>query len=346
MKVFRPGRRLSAMILCLALALSLLAGCTPRQQRYSATYWDLFDTVTTVTAPAESQADFDALAAQIHDSLLGYHRLFDIYNDYPGLANLKTLNDQAGQGAVKVDPAIIALLEDCKSYYDLTGGRVDVTMGAVLALWHDARSTGLENPQQAALPAAQALETAAAYRGWEYIVIDTAASTVAITDPNIRLDVGAVAKGWAVQQVAKKLPSGVLLNVGGNVVATGPKDEKGTAWSVGIQDPDDGSKYLHVVALTRGSAVTSGDYQRTYTVDGKDYHHIINPDTLYPAVYWRSVTILCDDSALADALSTALFTLPREAGQEILDICGAEAMWVDSQGQEYFSPGFSAFVFS
>ena len=90
--------------------------------------------------------------------------------------------------------------------------------------------------------------------------------------------------------------------------------------------------------------VTSGDYQRTYTVDGKAYHHIIDPDTLMPATYWSSVSILCDDSGLADALSTALFVLSREEGQKLLDTFGAKAMWVAADGSITFSPGFSDLI--
>ena len=79
-------------------------------------------------------------------------------------------------------------------------------------------------------------------------------------------------------------------------------------------------------------------------VDGIRYHHIIDPDTLYPSTYWRSVTIVCDDSGLADALSTALFLLPLEEGQKLLDRCGAEAMWVDAEGILHYSPGFQALI--
>ena len=90
--------------------------------------------------------------------------------------------------------------------------------------------------------------------------------------------------------------------------------------------------------------VTSGDYQRYYTVDGMRYHHIIDPDTLLPAAYWRSVTIVCADSGLADALSTALFTLPQEEGQALLNRWDAQAMWVDASGQQFYSPGFSDLI--
>ena len=150
----------------------------------------------------------------------------------------------------------------------------------------------------------------------------------------------AVAKGWSVQRAAEEAPSSLLISVGGNVCATGPKEANGTPWVVGIQNPDGSDQYLHTLYLTKGSLVTSGDYQRAYVVDGELYHHIIDPGTLYPSTLWRSVTILCDDSGLADALSTALFLLPQEEGQALLEKTGAEALWVNREGEIFYSPGF------
>ena len=89
---------------------------------------------------------------------------------------------------------------------------------------------------------------------------------------------------------------------------------------------------------------TSGDYQRTYLVDGESYHHIIDPETLMPSRYWRSVTVVCADSGIADALSTALFLMPQDEGQTLLTRYNAEAMWVDADGGEFFSPGFRALL--
>ena len=188
------------------------------------------------------------------------------------------------------------------------------------------------------------LQAAAEHISFDAVVIDEAASTVYISDPQARLDVGAIAKGWAVQQVAANAPKGLLISVGGNVCATGPKDSTGTPWLVGIQDPNGGDQYLHTIYVTSGSVVTSGDYQRAYAVDGKVYHHIIDSSTLMPSSYWRSVTIVCPDSGLADALSTALFLLPREEGQALLDRCGAEALWVDARGERFYSPGFEKLI--
>lgn len=334
--------------LALLLLLALLCGCAgPALQEepkiYEASFLTLFDTITTVKGAAESKDAFSETAQQIHDELLHYHQLFDIYNDYDGLNNLKTVNDQAGIAPVEVDTAIIALLKDCQMYYNLTDGKVNVAMGSVLHLWHIARNHGINDIANAKLPDMAELEEAAKHVSFDSILIDEEASTVFISDPAVRLDVGAVAKGWAAQRVAEKAPAGLLLSVGGNVCATGAKLKDGTPWVIGVQDPDS-NEYLHTLYVSDTNVVTSGDYQRTYLVDGKLYHHIIDPETLMPSTYWRSVTIVCNDSGLADALSTALFLMEREAGLALLEQCDAMAMWVDAEGNVFYSPGFENLI--
>ena len=333
-------------LFCLFLTCCLLlSGCNtkPEQKKYNATYLTLFDTVTTIVGFAESEEAFASQAQKIHDELLVYHQLFDIYNDYDGINNLKTINDNAGIAPVKVDEKIILLLKDCTDYYNLTGGKVNVAMGSVLQLWHEARNDGINDPAHAYLPDADALAEAAMHADPSNIIIDEAASTVYLTDPHMRLDVGAIAKGWAAEAVASAAPSGLLISVGGNVCATGPKDTSGTPWVVGIENPN-GGDYLHTIYVSSGSVVTSGDYQRAYAVDGQVYHHIIDPVTLYPSAYWRSVTIVSEHSALADALSTALFLLPFEEGNALLEKTDAEAMWVDSEDKIYYSKNFKALI--
>lgn len=328
----------------LLAAVLLFSGCTAmlpaEQTRYEASFLTLFDTVTTMVGYADSEEEFRAAAQSVHDALLEYHRLYDIYHEYPGLANLKTVNDRAGDSPVKVDRRIIELLLFCRQMEQVTGGRVNAAMGSVLSLWHEARTDGLQDPSAAVLPDMEALRAAAAHTGMDAVVIDEAACTVYLTDPAMRLDVGAVAKGYAVEQVCKAAPEGLLVSVGGNVCSTGSKPD-GSPWVVGLQDPD-GEGNLHTVYVENGAVVTSGDYQRYYTVDGVAYHHIIDPDTLMPGKQWRAVSILCADSGVADALSTALFLLPQADGQALLEQFGAEAMWLDQQGNLYYSPGFEA----
>ncbi len=337
------------LICAVLLSAFLLSGCTaagntvPEKKQYNATFLTLFDTVTTIVGKAESEDVFRQTAQQVHDELLVYHQLFDIYHDYDGVNNLKTVNDNAGIAPVKVDRKIIDLLLDCKSYYGATAGKVNVAMGSLLHLWHVARNDSIHNPAEVYLPDQTALEKTLFHCNINDVIIDEAASTVYLSDPEMRLDVGAIAKGWAVEQVALTAPTGLLISVGGNVRATGPKEE-GTPWVVGIQDPHAADQYLHTLYLTVGSLVTSGDYQRTYTVDGEEYHHIIDPLTLYPSRYWSSVTIVCTDSGLADVLSTALFLMDQQHGQALLDQFGAEALWVDREGNLYYSPGFQELI--
>ena len=335
------------ILLALSAAL-LLAGCVPAQQKaqdkqYTATFLDLFDTVTTIVGRAESEEAFTLKAQAVHDALEEYHRLFDIYNDYEGVANLKSVNDNAGVAPVQVDEKIIRLIADAKAYCKMTGGRTNPAMGSVLVLWHEARNDSLNDPANAYLPDDDALRQAAQHVDLAGVVIDEAASTVYIPDPGMRLDVGAVAKGWAVQRVCEQSPEGLLISVGGNVCATGPKDAGGTPWVIGIQDPDS-DEYLHTIYLSKGSVVTSGDYQRAYQVGDKLYHHIIDPDTLYPSEYWRSVTVVCPDSGLADALSTALFVLPLDKGMQLAEECGVQAMWLAPDGSRHYTAGFDKMI--
>lgn len=337
-------RLLSVLLLC-----TLLCGCAAApagqedgQKRYEASFLTLFDTVTTLVGYADSQEDFSRQAQAIQDALLEYHQLYDIYNDYDGVNNLKTVNDNAGVAPVAVDDKIVDMLLFCRDLYEDTDGRVNVAMGSVLRLWHDAREAGIEDPENAALPDAAALQEAAAHTSWDNVVIDEAAGTVYLADPDMSLDVGAIAKGYALEQVCESAPSGMLISVGGNVRATGPKAD-GSPWVVGVENPD-GGDFLHTLYVEDTSVVTSGDYQRYYLVDGKRYHHIIDPDTLYPATQWRAVSILCGDSGIADGLSTALFTLSQEEGQKLLDQFDAEALWMTQDGELLYSPGFQAMV--
>lgn len=326
-------------LLPLLLLLLLLTGCGAEKQVYQTVYLDVFDTVTTVRGYETSEEAFQQRAEQVHRALLEYHRLFDIYNDWPG--GLKDVNDNAGIAPVQVDEKVLALLSDCREDYTRTGGKVNAAMGSVLSLWHQAREAGLEDPAKAALPDMEALKEAAKHVSFDTVIIDQEAGTVFLTDPAQRLDVGAIAKGWAAQKAAQLLPEGYMLNVGGNVCTRGTKPG-GEKWNVAIQSPNAGEPNLCVLSLAGQSLVTSGDYQRSYTVDGKNYHHIIDPETLMPSTYWRSVSILCGDSGLADCLSTALFLLPLEEGRALAEECGVEAMWVDAELNITQTPGFAA----
>ena len=174
--------KLLSVLLSIAMLLTCaaLVSCEKPPEKFSEYSFDYFDTVTTILGRDSSEAAFTEKTQAVHDELLRYHQLFDIYNVYEGLNNLKTINDHPGE-AVTVDQTIIDLLLDCKAYCELTEGRVNAAMGSVLYLWHEAREDGLNDFANAYLPDGDALAEAARHTSWENVVIDEENSTVTIT---------------------------------------------------------------------------------------------------------------------------------------------------------------------
>ncbi len=310
--------------------------------------FDYFDTVTTIVGFEESQGDFDNNCKKIKNWLSEYHKLYDIYTRYDNLNNLCTINSSTEP--VKVDTRIIDMLLYAKKMYKLTDGKINIAMGSVLSIWHDYREDGLNNPSTAQLPPISALKEANKHTDFNNIVINRENSTVQLTDPKTSLDVGAIAKGYATQEIAKLMKeqniTGYILNVGGNVCIVGEKAD-GEKWKVGIENPDTENKdkpYIEYLSLSEMSLVTSGSYQRYYTVDGKNHHHIIDPVTLMPADNFKSVSVLCQDSALADSLSTALFCMSFEDGKKLVEsIPNTHAMWVLKDGKQLYSKNFKKY---
>ncbi len=356
MKRFRFLRGIRG--LCAALALCLaLPGCTAGQtsadpamkgwKQYSIAWFDVFDTVTQVQGYAESQEAWNEQMVQLHQDLTRYHQLFDIYNHYDGMTNLYDLNQTAAHGPAAAEPEILDLLAQAKEVYALTNGRTNVAMGRLLALWHDARTAAEADPSAAYLPDKAALEEAAAHRNIDNLILDEEAGTVYYADPELQLDVGSIGKGYAVEQVARAAEArgltSALISVGGNLRAIGHKPD-GSAWTGGVENPWGGQDILAALELPAGaSLVTSGDYQRYFELDGVRYHHLIDPETLYPAAYFDSVTVLCSDSGLADGLSTGLFCMSLVDGQSLVErLDGVEALWASPDGSVVTSSGWSA----
>ena len=332
-------------VLCVALCFGSLVSCsllgkdsgTPQTQAKS--YYDFFDTVSVVISyKGDSTEDFEANCKAVEAVLGDYHRLFDIYHEYAGINNLMTVNKNAGKEPVSVDERLIDFLLYCKEIFTLTNGKTNVAMGSVLKLWHDEREIGAENPDKAKLPSEDALLEADMHTDIDSLIIDRAAGTVFISDPEMRIDVGAIGKGYATERAAETLiRSGVtsyVLNIGGNIRAIGEKTN-GEGWVTGITNPDRTSEESFVcrVSIKDVSLVTSGDYERFYTVGGVRYHHIIDPETLMPAKNFSSVSVFVSDSGLADALSTALFCMSYEEGASLITKIGASAIWVTKDGR-------------
>ena len=315
-------------------------------QPQSQAYYEYFDTVSTVISyRGDSTDEFSKNCEAVSALLMEYHRLFDIYYEYSGINNLKTVNKNAGVAPVKVDAKLIEFLLYAKQIYTQTDGATNIAMGSVLKLWHDAREVGTDDPANAYVPSTDALTDAAAHTNIDNLIIDEENGTVFLSDPKMRLDVGALGKGYATEKAAQLLISrGVtsyVLNIGGNIRTIGAK-VSGSGWVTGITNPDRTSEESFVcrVVIKDISLVTSGDYERFYVVDGKPYHHIIDPKTNMPAQYFSSVSIFTADSGLADALSTALFCMTYEEGLALIEkIGGVDVIWVSRDGEVKMTDG-------
>lgn len=333
------------MILVGVLLMSVLSGCKcePIYDKYSDTFFDTFDTVTQVVGYTETEEDFNMYTEYIENRLTELHRLFDKYHTYEGIHNIKTINDHAGMKPVKVEKEIIDLIQFSKKWYPKSNGKSNIAFGSVLNIWSEYRDEAEFNPMNAKIPPMVDLEKANGHTDISQVIVDTKDSTIFLEDPKMRLDVGAVAKGFAleivVDEVRQKGFTSGIISVGGNVRTIGkPLDGVRDRWGVGIQNPDtflfdEKEKNLETLFINNASVVTSGDYQRYYVVNDEVMHHLIDPDTLMPGRYFRAVTVVTEDSGIADFLSTTVFLLPFEEGKALIDsLEDTQALWIMKDG--------------
>ena len=349
MKLFK-----SLISLCAVIGLLVfLTGCPSSANREDSqepkgmVYFNYFDTVSYIYSySGDSQEEFEARCQSVSNILGEYHKLFDIYYEYSGVANLRTVNLNAGKDPVEVDEKLIDFLLYAREVYDKTNGEMNVMMGSVLSLWHDCRESASSDPANARIPTDSELWEANRHTDMAFLEIDEENNTVRITDPNASIDVGALGKGYATEKAAQYLKSigvsGYVLNIGGNIRIIGQKPD-GSGWNTGIKNPADTSTYAMYLTLANTSCVTSGNYERFYTVEGKRYHHVIDKDTLMPSEYFAAVTIITENSGLADALSTALFSMSYEDGLALVEkIGGVEVLWITENGTQYKTSGIDA----
>lgn len=344
-------------VLIFALSISFLSGCSQNPyKRYEQSFFDTFDTLTQIIIYAESEEEFEKNMEQIHSRFLELHKLFDKYKNYEGINNIKTINDKAGIEPVEVEKEIIDLILFSKEWYYKSGEETNIAMGPLVNIWSSYSDRAEENPEDAAIPSRKELEKAAKYTDIEKIIVDEKKSTVFLEDANMVIDLGAVAKGYAVELVAEEIEKAgmesVLISAGGNIRAIGkPLEDGKEKWGIGIQNPDtdliDGGNVLETIFINDYSVVSSGDYQRYFMVDGKRYHHIIDPNTFMPGDYYRAITIVTPDSGIADFLSTSAFLLPFDKSKKLIEsLEDTEALWVMNDGKIEATDGMEKMMLS
>lgn len=266
-----------------------------------------------------------------------YHELTNKYKEYKGLKNLYYIAyNTSKEETITIDKRLYQLLEYGKEVYDLTNGLIDISMGNVLDIWKSYRDSAYGVPT---LEELQAVKTDSI----EDIVL---LEKNKILNNHVNIDLGAIAKGYvtelAAQYLEKEGITRYIINAGGNVIVGGNEENK--KYSIGIEDPEDPTGIFKIIYGNNLSVVTSGGYNRYYEWDGKRYSHIINPNTLFPNDYMKSVTVICSSSKFADVLSTMLFMMDVDKGKEYVNsLDGVEAIWYTMDNQIITSDGLSKY---
>ncbi|MEG0853704.1 MAG: FAD:protein FMN transferase [Angelakisella sp.] len=334
--------------LCALLtALLLIGGCAqkpaePQYQKYQMQFFGAFDTVIQLVGYTTTEQEFTEYADYTQKRFVELSHTFDRFYEYEGINNIRTVNLKAGIAPVKVDPIVLDVIDLCRQWYTETDGQINIAMGSVLSVWHDYMELYADDPQGAKLPSTEELNSAAKHMNMDDIITDREAGTVYLAEKGMVLDTGAVAKGYCAQVVADELYAlgftSFIISAGGNVVtADPPLDGIRKSWGIGIQDPfadvnDPNSPSTEVMFVTGESVVTSGDYQRFYMVGDKRIHHIIDPDTLMPADYYRGLTIVHEDSGMADLFSTSLFCMDYPTSRAFAEKHGLKVLWILPDG--------------
>jgi len=248
------------------------------------------------------------------------------------------LNEASGKNEVKLSPDTFYVVEKGKQYSELSEGKFDITIGSVVKLWNI-------GTKYAAVPEKGVLAEAVKLVDYKKLSLNKENLTAKLEIAGMKVDLGAIAKGYAADEAARVLKeNGVLnaiINLGGNVMTIGG-NPNGNPWKIGIQDPfNPRGDFLGVVHIKDNTVVTSGTYERYFEENGKKYHHILDPATGYPTennLY--SVSIITDKSIDGDGLSTTSLLLGLEEGMKLIEsLENVEAIFITSDKRIFVSSG-------
>jgi thiamine biosynthesis lipoprotein len=290
-----------------------------------------------------TQISFSAYTRDEDRALLAFEaafremsRLEDLLTVWKETSDISNINRRAGEReAVHVSPETIDILTRAQALSELTRGKFDVTFGALSGLWK------FDHDQDDQIPSRAEIEKRLQLIDYRKIKIDPRAETVALVRAGMRIHLGGIGKGYAVDRAVAILRArgltDFMVQAGGDLFVAGTHGDR--PWRVGIRDPrGPPSSYFAAAEVTDATFSTSGDYERSFTKEGRRYHHIIDPGTGEPATRSRSVTIMAPDATTAEGLSKGVFILGWEEGFKIIErVPGSGAVVVDSANQIHIS---------
>ncbi|MDG5469128.1 FAD:protein FMN transferase [Deltaproteobacteria bacterium IMCC39524] len=292
----------------------------------------MMGTVVEIMAAGQSSK---TLEAAVEAAFAEMERLDKLLSRYHTDSEVSRLSQSANGGEVSLPTAEVLTLG--LEISRKSGGAFDMTLGKLKTLW----AFDKEAPT---LP--KAAELSAALSGVGPKALSLEGQQLRKASPQLQLDLGGIAKGYAVDRAIAILKqhgvANAAVNAGGDMYLLGQRMER--AWRIGIQHPREEKGVLETVQIRNRAVVTSGDYERFFEKDGLRYHHIFNPQTGMPARDCQSVTIVTDSVALGDALATAVFVLGPKAGLKLLEqFPQAEGLVIAADGSRHNSPGWTIY---
>lgn len=267
----------------------------------------------------------------------------EMMSDYLDDSELSIVNKQAFDNPIKVSDELFGVLEKAIEYSRISGGAFDVTIGPVVDLWHKAGEKKVK-------PTDEEIAAAKTKVGYDKLILDKEKKTVRFTVEGMRLDLGAIAKGYGIDKTAETMQAagatGGMVDVGGDIQCFG-KPAKKDKWAIGLQNPKEGEDFLKVIELGDNGVATSGDYLRFVVLDGEKFSHIMAPKKGSSAKGLSSVTIIGSNAMDSDAMATTVTVMGIEKGLELVEsIEGMEGFVVPSDPNEKkrYSSGFDKFV--
>ena len=282
-------------------------------------------------------SDEAAARAAFEQVFREFDRLESLLSIWKPGSDVVRINAAAGREPVAVSGDTIAVLEAAAQASEWTGGKFDITFGALADIWK------FDHDQDNTVPDARAIAARLPFVDYRLVQVDRAAQTAFISKAGARIHLGGIGKGYAVDRAAAILRergfSDFLIQSGGDLLVAGTNG--GRPWKLGIGDPRGAAgETFATVEMTDGTFSTSGDYERFFIKDGVRYHHLIDPDSGSPAAGTRSVTIVADTAVLADVLSTGAFILGPAEGMKLIErLPRVEGVIVSATNQVLVSSG-------
>ncbi len=332
---------LQAVTAALIIILLLWQGMRRRTVEFDSGYHVVMGTFVRVLVVSSDKTS--ALAA-IDAAMQAIERVDTLMSDYDPESELSQVNLRAFAEPVPVDPDILEVLSAAIQYSRLSGGAFDVTIGPVVQLWRHAKETGIA-------PAPEQLAQARAKVGYQNLLLDLQTRTVRFAVEGMSLDLGGIAKGFAIDKAVQAMKDagalGGMVDIGGDVRCFGTPVGRNTDWYIALQDPADEENTLLRLKFKDQAVATSGNYRRFTVLNGQKHSHIMNPATADSAGDFSSVSIIAADAMQADALATAVSVLGPEKGMEMLKtIPEVQAVLIPSnqQGTMIFTPGMDRYI--